>query len=197
MNKIKKQLKRQANSVLPDDNAVKANIARELGFAEREEVLATNAGTTAARRRVPLYIGIAAILLAIALILIFILPPILRGKDPFAPGGNKFLSIRTEDDFYAYGAASVATLINSETNAQTASVRSQTNAQTASADAGAAVRAQQGHLTAEQALAFADKVGAQQTFFTHMGHDIGLHEETNRILPGNVKLAYDGQVVMV
>lgn len=53
------------------------------------------------------------------------------------------------------------------------------------------------HLTAEQALAFADKVGAQQTFFTHMGHDIGLHEETNRILPGNVKLAYDGQVVMI
>lgn len=53
------------------------------------------------------------------------------------------------------------------------------------------------HLTAEQALAFADKVGAQQTFFTHMGHDIGLHEETNRILPGNVKLACDGQVVMV
>ena len=53
------------------------------------------------------------------------------------------------------------------------------------------------HLTAEQALAFADKVGAQQTFFTHMGHDIGLHEETNRILPGNAKLAYDGQAVMV
>lgn len=53
------------------------------------------------------------------------------------------------------------------------------------------------HLTAEQTLAFADKVGAQQTFFTHMGHDIGLHEETNRILPDNVKLAYDGQVVMV
>lgn len=53
------------------------------------------------------------------------------------------------------------------------------------------------HLTAEQALAFADNVGAQQTFFTHMGHDIGLHEETNRILPGNVKLAYDGQVVMI
>lgn len=53
------------------------------------------------------------------------------------------------------------------------------------------------HLTAEQALAFADNVGAQQTFFTHMGHDIGLHEETNRILPGNVKLAYDGQVVII
>lgn len=53
------------------------------------------------------------------------------------------------------------------------------------------------HQTAEQALAFADNVGAQQTFFTHMGHDIGLHEETNRILPGNVKLAYDGQVVMI
>ena len=58
-------------------------------------------------------------------------------------------------------------------------------------------KAHHSHLTAEQALAFADKVGAQQTFFTHMGHDIGLHEETNRILPGNVKLAYDGQVVMV
>ena len=58
-------------------------------------------------------------------------------------------------------------------------------------------KAHHSHLTAEQALAFADKVGAQQTFFTHMGHDIGLHEETNRILPDNVKLAYDGQVVMV
>lgn len=53
------------------------------------------------------------------------------------------------------------------------------------------------HLTAEEALAFAERIGAEQTFFTHMGHDIGLHEEVNKMLPDNVKLAYDGQVVMV
>ena len=51
------------------------------------------------------------------------------------------------------------------------------------------------HLTVDEALAFAGMVGAGQTFFTHMGHDIGLHEEVNRQLPENVKLAYDGQVV--
>lgn len=51
------------------------------------------------------------------------------------------------------------------------------------------------HLTVDEALAFAAKTGAEQTFFTHMGHDIGLHEEVNKQLPPNVQLAYDGQVV--
>ena len=40
-----------------------------------------------------------------------------------------------------------------------------------------------------------ERVGAERTFFTHMGHDIGLHDEVNMALPENVMLAYDGQVV--
>lgn len=51
------------------------------------------------------------------------------------------------------------------------------------------------HLTVGQAVAFARKVGAEHTFFTHMGHDIGLHDEVNSMLPEDIKLAYDGQII--
>ena len=51
------------------------------------------------------------------------------------------------------------------------------------------------HLTVGQAVAFAKKVGAEHTFFTHMGHDIGLHDEVNKMLPNGIKLAYDGQII--
>ena len=29
------------------------------------------------------------------------------------------------------------------------------------------------------------------TYFTHMSHDMGLHDEINKILPDNIQLAYD------
>ncbi len=51
------------------------------------------------------------------------------------------------------------------------------------------------HLTVEEAISFAKRVGADRTFFTHMGHDIGLHEEVNQMLPKDIKLAYDGQSI--
>lgn len=51
------------------------------------------------------------------------------------------------------------------------------------------------HLTVEEAIDFARKVGAKRTFFTHMGHDIGLHKEVNKMLPEDISLAYDGQSV--
>jgi phosphoribosyl 1,2-cyclic phosphate phosphodiesterase len=47
------------------------------------------------------------------------------------------------------------------------------------------------HATVEQALAWAERIGAQHTWFTHLSHDLG-HEETNRTLPDNIRLAYDG-----
>lgn len=50
------------------------------------------------------------------------------------------------------------------------------------------------HMTVDEAVAFARKVGARHTFFTHMCHDIGLHDEVNQILPDNFELAYDGEV---
>lgn len=53
------------------------------------------------------------------------------------------------------------------------------------------------HQTVADAIAFARRVGAGRTFFTHMGHDIGLHEETNRMLPDDIKLAYDGQIIEI
>jgi phosphoribosyl 1,2-cyclic phosphate phosphodiesterase len=52
------------------------------------------------------------------------------------------------------------------------------------------------HATIEQALAWAKRIGARQTFFTHIAHALG-HEETNRSLPDNVRLAYDGLSVPV
>ena len=47
------------------------------------------------------------------------------------------------------------------------------------------------HATVEQSVAWARRIGARQTWFTHIAHDLG-HEETNRALPGNMRLAYDG-----
>jgi phosphoribosyl 1,2-cyclic phosphate phosphodiesterase len=52
------------------------------------------------------------------------------------------------------------------------------------------------HATVEQALGWAQRIGARQTWFTHISHDLG-HEETNRTLPENVRLAYDGLSVPI
>jgi len=48
------------------------------------------------------------------------------------------------------------------------------------------------HFTLEEAIAFAQKVGAEMTYFTHMSHYLGLHKEVEQELPPNIKLAYDG-----
>lgn len=47
------------------------------------------------------------------------------------------------------------------------------------------------HLTLSDAANIADRVGAQQTYFVHMSHDLP-HEETNNDLPDNMHLAHDG-----
>jgi len=47
------------------------------------------------------------------------------------------------------------------------------------------------HTTVKQALLWAERIGARQTWFTHIAHDLP-HEETNAALPANVRLAYDG-----
>lgn len=51
------------------------------------------------------------------------------------------------------------------------------------------------HQLVDDAVAFAKRVGARQTYLIHSCHDIGLHEEVNRILPSGIELAYDGQIV--
>ena len=52
------------------------------------------------------------------------------------------------------------------------------------------------HSTVEQSLEWSRRIGARQTWFTHIAHDLG-HEETNQTLPANVSLAYDGLSVPV
>lgn len=51
------------------------------------------------------------------------------------------------------------------------------------------------HQLMEDAIAFARKVGAKKTLIIHVCHDVGLHEEVNRILPEGIQLAYDGQEI--
>ncbi len=50
------------------------------------------------------------------------------------------------------------------------------------------------HLTLQQAVSIADRVGARHTYFIHMTHDLG-HAETQARLPERVFLAYDGLVL--
>lgn len=53
------------------------------------------------------------------------------------------------------------------------------------------------HQNVDDAIAFARRIGAERTYLTHICHDIGLHERVNHILPPDIQLAYDGQVVNV
>ena len=53
------------------------------------------------------------------------------------------------------------------------------------------------HQTLSEAVRFAQRIGARQTWLIHSSHDIGRHAEVNASLPANIQLAYDGQVVEI
>lgn len=48
------------------------------------------------------------------------------------------------------------------------------------------------HFTLEEATEVALKIGAKQTFFTHISHKMGLHAQIDSKLPAGIKLGYDG-----
>lgn len=50
------------------------------------------------------------------------------------------------------------------------------------------------HFSIEEAVEAAQRIGAKETYFTHIAHACG-HEETNKLLPPGVRLAHDGLVV--
>jgi phosphoribosyl 1,2-cyclic phosphate phosphodiesterase len=52
------------------------------------------------------------------------------------------------------------------------------------------------HATVDQAIRWARRIGAGQTWLTHIAHELG-HEEANRNLPAGMALAYDGLEVAV
>jgi phosphoribosyl 1,2-cyclic phosphate phosphodiesterase len=53
------------------------------------------------------------------------------------------------------------------------------------------------HQNVDDAIAFARRIGARQTYIIHSCHDIGLHAEVNARLPHDVQLAYDGQTIEI
>ncbi len=53
------------------------------------------------------------------------------------------------------------------------------------------------HLNLEEALAFAKEVGATETYFTHISHLLGFHDEVEENLPDNVHLAYDNLKITI
>ncbi|MDB5008380.1 MAG: phnP [Mucilaginibacter sp.] len=48
------------------------------------------------------------------------------------------------------------------------------------------------HFTLDEAITFAEEIGAEKTYFTHISHRLGKHEDISGQLPGNIDLAYDG-----
>ena len=62
-----------------------------------------------------------------------------------------------------------------------------------------ALRQQQhiSHYNLEEAVALAQELRIPQTYFTHVSHQMGLHDFVNATLPSSVQLAYDGQVIEI
>ncbi len=53
------------------------------------------------------------------------------------------------------------------------------------------------HMSLSESLQVVRELAPQEVYFTHISHDMGLHEEVSRHLPDNVHLAYDGLIVKV
>src|SRR5690606_24540197 len=47
------------------------------------------------------------------------------------------------------------------------------------------------HFNLSEAIDFAQKIKPQKTYFTHISHVLGFHEEVSKRLPENIYLAYD------
>lgn len=48
------------------------------------------------------------------------------------------------------------------------------------------------HMTLEESLEMVERIGPKRAYLTHIGHDMGFHEEIEAGLPEHVHLAYDG-----
>lgn len=53
------------------------------------------------------------------------------------------------------------------------------------------------HFTLDQAVDLANRIGADQTYFTHISHRLGLHREVENELPMHIRLGYDGLRIRV
>lgn len=48
------------------------------------------------------------------------------------------------------------------------------------------------HFNLEEAIALVQELKIPTAYFTHISHQMGLHEEVSRVLPEGIHLAYDG-----
>lgn len=48
------------------------------------------------------------------------------------------------------------------------------------------------HFTLDEAIAVSQSLNIPQTYFTHISHQLGFHQNINKELPKNIELAYDG-----
>jgi phosphoribosyl 1,2-cyclic phosphate phosphodiesterase len=53
------------------------------------------------------------------------------------------------------------------------------------------------HFNISEALDFVEKVKPEKTYFTHISHLMGFHEEVEKKLPKNVHLAYDTLTITI
>lgn len=120
---IEKLLSDGAKDVLPDDR-VKQNIKSSLGYGEEraKKLAIVGGGEAVSSRRRNIIIAACAAALAVILAICFIIPALIGKDNPFGQGGgisdgNKFEGITDANSFYAYGAASVGTMISSRTSA--------------------------------------------------------------------------------
>jgi phosphoribosyl 1,2-cyclic phosphate phosphodiesterase len=53
------------------------------------------------------------------------------------------------------------------------------------------------HFTLDEAIAFAEEIGAEKTYFTHISHRLGRHQDIEKELPDGIELAYDGLKLII
>lgn len=53
------------------------------------------------------------------------------------------------------------------------------------------------HFNLEQALEIVNAINPRITYLTHLSHQMGFHEEVEKTLPENVKIAYDGLTITI
>ena len=53
------------------------------------------------------------------------------------------------------------------------------------------------HFNLEEALEFAQEIGAERTYFTHISHLLGFHDEVEAKLPEGIHLAYDNLKITI
>ena len=53
------------------------------------------------------------------------------------------------------------------------------------------------HLHLDAAIEFAQRVGAKQTYFTHISHKLGFHDDVESSLPEGIHLAHDNLIISI